>query len=201
MAAYTAHPPHHHHFTERVSPSHALSLLSSYLEAASTKAYLHPNALLTPNGPPTPATGAQNMGLVLHNLKRVEAGLKGEQLGGDLTFERHGGQGLPGLMPTENSCHEMTNDGVGGGSASSEGVGEGWQDKTVFEREQEVVQGEIGKRDHVADGGRDARKVPTVEPTKTTADKEERKKRKKRRRMDERKSDEIKKQRTKDSAG
>lgn len=141
------------------------------------------------------------MGLVLHNLKRVEAGLKGEQLGADLTFERHGGQGLPGLMLTENGFHDMTSKGVGGAPASLEGVREGWQDKIVFEREQEVVQGEIGKRDHVADGGRDARKVPTVEPTKTTADKEERKKRKKRRRMDERKNDDIKKQRAKDSAG
>ncbi len=201
MAAYSAYPPYHHHFTERVSPARALSLLSSYLEATSTKAYLHPNALLTTSGPTTPATGAQNMGLVLHNLKRVEAGLKGEQLGADLTFERHGGQGLPGLMPTQNDFRNLTNGGVSEAPASSEGVGEGWQDKIVFEREQEVVQGEIGKRDHAADGGRDARKVPTVEPTKTTANKEERKKRKKRRRIDERKNDDIKKQRTKDSAG
>ena len=201
MAAYNAHPPHHHHSTERISPSHALSLLSSYLEAASTEAYLHPNALLTPSGPTTPATGAQNVGLVLHNLKRVEAGLRGEQLGADLTFEKYGGQGLPELMPTENGFHDMTNEAVGGAPASSGGVGEGWQDKILFEREQEVVQGEIGKTDNAADGGRDARRVPTVEPTKTTADKEKRRKRKKQRRMDERRNDEIKKQRRKDSAG
>lgn len=141
------------------------------------------------------------MGLVLHNLKRVEAGLKGEQLGADLTFEIYGGQGLPGLMPTENGFHDVTKGGVGGAPASSEGVGEGWQDKIVFEREQEVVQGEIGKRDHAADGGCDARNVPTVEPTKTTADKEERRKRKKRRRMDERKNDDIKRQQAKDRLG
>jgi len=141
------------------------------------------------------------MGLILHNLKRVEAGLRGEQLGADLTFKKFGGQGLPELMPTENGFQELTNEGVGEVPSSSEDVGEGWQDKMEFEREQEVVQGEIGKRDNAADGGRDTRNVPTVEPTKTTADKEKRKKRKKQRRLDWRRNGEVKKQRSKDSTG
>lgn len=201
MATYNAYPPHHHHSTERLTSSRALALLTSYLEATSTEAWLHPNALLTPNGPTTPATGAQNMGLVLHNLKRVEAGLRGEQLGADLSFDKYGGHGLPELMPTADAFHDSTINGVGGVPVSSNGGGEEWQDKTEFEREQEVVQGEIGERDNAVDQGRDARSEPTVEATRTTADKEKRKKRKKQRRLQERRNETSKIQRKKDSGG
>ena len=201
MAAYNAHPPHRHHSTERITPSHALSLLSSYLAAASTDPSLHPNALLTEGGPTTPASGAQNIGLVLHNLKRVEAGLSGQQLGADLTLEKYGGEGLPDLMFTENCFQDLLPEVSGQPLGDGNGAGEGWQDKMEFERQQEVVQGEMGERDNAGGQGRDALRVPRVEATKTTADKEDRKKRKKRRRQQERREEEAKKQREKDTEG
>ena len=78
MVISNAYPPHVHHSTECITPAGALSLLSAYLTAATKDASLHPSALLTENGPTTPSSGTQNTGLVFHNLKRVEAGLRGE---------------------------------------------------------------------------------------------------------------------------
>lgn len=199
MAGFLAHPPHHTHSSKRIAPSHALSILSSYLEAASAKAFYHPDAILTANGPITPATGAQNMGLVLHNLKRVEAGLKGEQLGADLDYEQYGGQGLPGLMPIPNGKPNGLADGIEGASGNANAADEGWQDKMEFDRQQDIVQGEIGDRDNAVGERRDAQSVPMVAPTQSTGDKEERKRRKAERRLQERKNAEAKRKRDRDA--
>lgn len=202
MAAFNSYPPYHHHSTERISQSHALSLLSSYLAAAATEAYLHPNALLTESGPVTPSSGAHSMGLVLHNLKRVEAGLKGEQLGADLTFQRYGGEGLPDMLVASDGMPGKPSEGFDAPNASVGGLGGGgsgivgdnkveWQDKTEFDREQEVTQGEIGERDNTVGDVGDGYRVPDVEVTKSAADKE-RKRRKKARKLQQRRADDAK---------
>lgn len=196
MGTYNSYPPHHRHSVKHISQSHALSLLSSYLAAAATEAHLHPNALLTESGPLTPSSGAHSMGLVLHNLKRVEAGLRGEQLGADLTFGKYGGEGLPDMMVLGEGLPRSTSDRLDGGlngSNSGPGGGEGgsgieWQDKTEFDREQDVTQGEIGERDNVVGDEGDGYRVPNVEVPKSTDDKEQRKRRKKERRLQERKA-------------
>ncbi|KAL9633191.1 MAG: hypothetical protein Q9164_004843, partial [Protoblastenia rupestris] len=68
----TAFPPTVQHTSTRILPSSAQTLLSTFLHNTTTDASLHPNALLTENGPITPSS----TGLVLHNLTRLEAGLK-----------------------------------------------------------------------------------------------------------------------------
>ncbi|KAF2842770.1 hypothetical protein M501DRAFT_913721, partial [Patellaria atrata CBS 101060] len=66
--------------TTAVPPSRALELLQSYL-AASTKApHLHPDSTFTPSGLKYPLASGAAGGIVLHNLRRVEAGLRGEHL-------------------------------------------------------------------------------------------------------------------------
>ena len=119
-------------------------MTTAYLHATTTDPSLHPNALLTENGPIMPSSGSTT-GLVLHNLKRVEAGLRGEHLAADLTFEKFGGEGLPGLMPN-GGVMGSGKDAVGGAKEGSLNLGKegGWQDKEEFEREQEVVQGSLG---------------------------------------------------------
>ena len=194
-----AHPPHQHHHTERISPAHALSLLSSYLERTTTDASYHPNALLTANGPTTPAAGAQNLGLVLHNLKRVEAGLKGERLGADPPIGKHGAQGLPGLMPLSNGRADSFPEGSGDALGNSAGAEEVWQDKAEFDRQQEIVQGEIGQRDNAPGEGGNVHGVPKVEATKTTADKAIRRLKKAERRRQERREHQLEHERMKDS--
>lgn len=194
----TAYPPAVHHSSIPISSSEALSLLSAYLEATNTDPSLHPSAHLTEHGPVAPSSGP-NTGIVLHNLRRVEAGLRGESLGEDLTFRKYGGDGLPELM----------GDGVAEGAGEStsyeehggvEMQGE-WQDKAEFERQQEVVQGDVGKRDNAVDGGfeEEGGVVPRVKATWGFEDKEAKKKAKKERIKKLRMEEAARKQREKDA--
>ncbi len=178
----TAYPPAVHHSSIRLSTSETLSLLSAYLEATTTDPSLHPNAHLTEHGPVAPSSGP-NTGLVLHNLRRVEAGLRGENLGDDFTFRKYGGDGLPELMTNgvaEDANEHLHLDPSSTEQGDVEMEGE-WQDKAEFERQQEVVQGEIGKRDNAADKGfKEGGHVPRVKTTWGPGeDKEARKKAKK----------------------
>lgn len=192
----TSYPPAVHHSSIPVPTSEALSLLSAYLEATTTDPSLHPSAHLTEHGPVAPSSGPDT-GLVLHNLRRVEAGLRGENLGEDLTFQKYGGGGLPELMPNgvaEDAGVHIYQEQAG---VAMEG---GWQDKAEFERQQEVVQGDIGKRDNAADGGfeEDGGTVPRVKATWGSKDKEARKKAKKERNQKLRKENAARMQREKD---
>lgn len=101
----TAYPPTIHHTTTPLSPAQALSLLTSYLTAATADPSLHPHAHLTEHGP----VALSNVGLVLHNLRRVEAGLRGENLGEDLTVRKN--EGDDGVL--SGSTIMPNDDGVG----------------------------------------------------------------------------------------
>lgn len=194
----TAYPPCQHHTITSIPTSEALFLLSAYLEATKTDPSLHPNALLTEHGPVAPQTGTST-GIVLHNLRRVEAGLRGENLGEDLAFENHGGHGLPELP------HDGVVQGAGVGAREASGNVNGevemegqWQDKGEFEREQEVIQGDMA-----VDGGveQEGGEVPKVRATWGDVEtrKEAKKEAKKRRRSKERKAREAKRKREKDA--
>ncbi|KAH0542211.1 hypothetical protein FGG08_003333 [Glutinoglossum americanum] len=66
-----------------VPPSAALSHIQTYLHRALTAPSLHPSAHLTERGPTASLTSstATASNLTLHNLRRLEAGLRGEHLG------------------------------------------------------------------------------------------------------------------------
>ena len=188
MAYYNAYPPHRLHSSRAVPPSEALKLLSTYLESAATDASLHPNALLTENGPISQGTSA---GLVLHNLKRVEAGLRGEHLGADLSLAEFGGDGLLDVQARANEA--TTSPKTSRGAGGDEIDGGDWQDKEDFEREQDVEQGEIGERSQRANT--EQTEVPRVENTALGKDKKERearKSRKRERRKQEQREKELK---------
>lgn len=188
MSVFQPYPPTTHHTTTPLSPARALTLLTAYLSAATTNASLHPNALLTETGPIAQSSGS-NTGLVLHNLKRVEAGLRGEHLAADLTFKEFGRDGLPDLM-TDGGLEGVR---TGGKEGTEEKT---WQDKGEFEREQDVVQGELGPRGMGVEGGERADgMVPQVKETSMSQDKKERKERKKARRKQSQKEAEVKKRR------
>lgn len=180
----TAYPPAVHHSSTHLSTPETLSLLSAYLEATATDPSLHPNAHLTEHGPVAPSSGP-NTGLVLHNLRRVEAGLRGENLGEDLTFRKYGGQGLPGLMPNgvAKDAGDHVNQGYSGGEQGGGEMEGEWQDKEEFERQQEVVQGDVGERDTAVKGGfqEEGGAVPRVMTTWGRKDKDVRKKAKRER--------------------
>ncbi|EYE94777.1 uncharacterized protein EURHEDRAFT_412591 [Aspergillus ruber CBS 135680] len=70
-----------------IPQSTASAYLSAYLDRASTDPALQPNASISEHGPVSRTT-ASAPNLILHNLKRVQAGLAGEVLGRDLTMIR-----------------------------------------------------------------------------------------------------------------
>lgn len=70
-----------------ISQSAANEFLSLYLTRAATDACLQPNASISENGPVSRSTTAAP-NLILHNLKRVQAGLAGQVLGQDLTVAK-----------------------------------------------------------------------------------------------------------------
>jgi hypothetical protein len=78
----THHPlPPHVHLTEpqAVSSDVVLANIQSYLQLTTEHAYLHPDVIFTSAGP-TANSSLATGGLVLHQLRRVEAGLKGEYI-------------------------------------------------------------------------------------------------------------------------
>lgn len=117
-----------------VSTEEALRRLQSYLEATKSNPALLPNATLQVDGPKAQSESASN--LVIHNLKRVEAGLRGEWLAPSLELEGNGMDGL-GLFP-------VTSNGYAG---EEDSTGEGWQDLDEYQREQSIEIGEIGSRE------------------------------------------------------
>lgn len=82
MAPRQAHPPSHtHRPTKIVSPSEAQKLLSVYLSQSESTPHLHPDSTLSRTGVLFSATSGPTGGLAMHHLRRIEAGLRGENLG------------------------------------------------------------------------------------------------------------------------
>ena len=106
-------------------------------------------------------------------------------MGEDSIFQKYGGDGLPELMP-DGVAEDAGGRGHRGSLDNEQGdvemEGE-WQDKEEFEREQEVVQGDIGKRDNAVDDGFEEEEgvVPRVKATWGPQDREARKRAKKER--------------------
>ncbi|KAJ5171528.1 uncharacterized protein N7500_004311 [Penicillium coprophilum] len=73
--------------TQTISQSAAQEFLAAYLDRAATDPSLQPNASISEHGPVSRTTAAAP-NLILHNLKRVQAGLAGELLGRDLTVAK-----------------------------------------------------------------------------------------------------------------
>lgn len=153
--------------TKSISQSSAHDFLAAYLARAATDPALQPNATVSEHGPVSHTTAAAP-NLILHNLKRVQAGLAGEVLGRDLTFAKMGGDG-----EESGQQEEGQQEGVNGG--------EGWQDREKWEQQDEE------------DGGNGKNTEDNMEADNETApsggiDKEERKRKKKERRQAEKRA-------------
>jgi hypothetical protein len=117
-----------------ISTEEALQRLQSYLEASKSNPALLPNATLQVDGPKAQSESASN--LVIHNLKRVEAGLRGEWLAPSLELEGDGMGGL-GSLPVPGN----------GDVGEEDAIGEEWQDLDEYQREQSIEIGEVGPRE------------------------------------------------------
>lgn len=189
---FTHLPPHRLHASKPISPDNALSLLSAYIIAAESDPSLQPNAILTETGP-SAAAHAAGSSLAIHNLKRVEAGLRGEQLGVDLTLSKEGPEGAPALLADESTEKKQKQEKKRRRSEIEQvnmGV-EGWEDPEEYARGREVdnVDGEdIGERMQASADGVEARRNQVVaEEGRSKEDREARKKAKKERNKAEKK--------------
>jgi hypothetical protein len=136
----------------------ASKMLDKYLTNSERHPHLHPDALITPTGVTFSSHGGPTGGVVMHNLRRVAAGLRGEYLEPEATPE-----------PEENEQDSGATNRKGKGkkgrrSADTvDGAQNEWQDMSEFEREEaEIEVGEIGERVIVVQEGGDA---PVVEVT------------------------------------
>jgi hypothetical protein len=144
---YTLQPP------QSIPPSLALTYIQNYLTSTLTQPHLHPSSQLTERGPTASLSSNSAGGLVLHNLRRVEAGLRGERWG-DLQGDEAEGE------RAEEGCPEEQ---------------EGWEDMERYRMEQGEVVG-AGKEGGVGE-------VPIeVQESGKAVDKAERKRLKKERR-------------------
>ncbi|PBP15595.1 hypothetical protein BUE80_DR013675 [Diplocarpon rosae] len=122
-----AFPPQRSVTSIPVAQEIALKYLSAYLEATKSSPHLLPNARLEPSGP---TAGSNNSSITIHNLQRVEAGLRGEQLAPTVTLEEND-------MPNANGNYE-------GRNMRQENLpGEEWMDLDEYQREQSFEGGEI----------------------------------------------------------
>lgn len=113
-------PPTTLHTTTPISQSAAHDFLAAYLDRANTDPALQPNAAISEHGPVSRTT-ASAPNLILHNLKRVQAGLAGETLGRDLTIVKM----------------DMEGDAGAADAADAEGQAQG-QDTQALEGQMEV---------------------------------------------------------------
>lgn len=111
----SAFPPFRTQAGLPVPPETALLFLSTYLESAKTSPHFLPNARLEASGP---TAGSSNSSVTIHNLQRVEAGLKGEWLAPQLELEEEAQEAKEEQKEAEKA--------------------EGWMDLDQYQREQSV---------------------------------------------------------------
>ncbi|KAF3032520.1 hypothetical protein E8E12_000901 [Didymella heteroderae] len=179
-----APPPHRLVSSTPVDVATASTMLQDYLTNSEAHPHLHPDALITPTGVTFSSHGGPTGGVVMHNLRRIAAGLRGEFLEPEPTPEPEEQQ----LADGEQTSNGNTGNGNGNGKGRKTTFVDDneieWQDKEVYEQEQgEIEVGDISDRTNVVqDGGEE----PEVEVTgdKRKGDKlskEDRKKAKKER--------------------
>jgi hypothetical protein len=144
-----APPPSHKVSSTPISVTDASRMLETYITNSESHPHLHPDALVTPTGVAFSSNGGPMGSVVMHNLRRVAAGLRGEYLEPEKTPE-----------PEENEDENA--DGLGAGkkfNKKRKGFTtlreEDWEDKAVYEQEQGGIEvGEIGDRmNFVQEGG------------------------------------------------
>jgi hypothetical protein len=175
-------PPTTIHSIRFIPQSAAHDFLSAYLERATTDPALQPNATVSEHGPVSRTTAAAP-NLILHNLKRIQAGLAGEVLSRDLTLPSRD------VHDTGYQQHRKKTGDVDAAAAAAE---EGWEDREKWGVGQVDLMN-VGDDDDMilhTQAGNDPGEEQVMGMTGGSAavDKEERKRKKKERRLLEKRS-------------
>lgn len=125
----------------------ATRMLETYLSNSELHPHLHPDPVFTSRGFTFASASGSQGGLVMHNLRRLAAGMRGEYMEPEVTPE-----------PEDANSSHMPLNGAGGAKSTGgilkhNGVTreediEGWMDKEDYEREEGGIEiGDIGRRD------------------------------------------------------
>jgi hypothetical protein len=128
-------------------------MLDKYIKNSEKHPHLQPDALITPSGVTFSSNGGPRGGVVMHNLRRVAAGLRGEYLEPEKTPE-------PEEQDPDLDTMTLKETGKKSGQSADNEQGD-WQEMSEFEREEGMIEvGELGDRTNVvAEGG----EVPEIE--------------------------------------
>ncbi|KAF1920121.1 hypothetical protein BDU57DRAFT_3856 [Ampelomyces quisqualis] len=150
-----APPPSRHVSSTPISISDASAMLQTYLTNSESHPHLHPDALVTPTGIAFSSHGGPTGGVLMHNLRRVAAGLRGEFL-------------EPEKTPEPEQGEEDAADGFGAGRYNNGGkkrksAEDDWEPMEQFERDQGGVEvGEISYRTNFVQEGGEQPQVQTT---------------------------------------
>lgn len=175
-------PPPARHIRSTAIDQHAASvMLDTYLRNSESHPHLHPDAIITPSGVTASSIGGSHGGVVMHNLRRVAAGLRGDYLEPEATPEPEE-QG-PDAQETRTHWQD-----AGTAALQEDGlaVGNMWERTNVVVQDDEVL--ETGRTNGDVNEGANKRKQEDVVMTK-----EQRKKAKKER--DQKRKRDIEQQR------
>jgi len=206
-----SYPPVVTHATHPISPSAAQEAISTYLAQSKEKPHLLPDALLTTSGVEFSIHGRETGGLILHNLRRVEAGLRGEVLEPEPAFELDGlgagddmvsdgqirdtegrmqgadGRKKGGMRRKLNDVPDNADGEETGRLAQTQGAdqADGWEDAEAYQKAQDgIAEGDLGRRSNAVTYGGEEPLVEvegTGEKVTSKMDKEARKRAKKER--------------------
>ncbi|KAI7280358.1 hypothetical protein KC343_g2769 [Hortaea werneckii] len=177
MVPRASDPPTRHHptLTKSLKPAAAETKLAGFLEKTQTQPYLHPDAQLSLAGITYSAQSGPTGGLAIHHLKRIDAGLKGENLvaetadelavfGGeaalpegddsklDATIGAKSDEKKKGVLKRKRSTEEVgkwaeQSSEAAFGEAQAGAAAEDWQDREEYEQSQQPLEGEVGERE------------------------------------------------------
>ncbi|KAI7409305.1 hypothetical protein KC332_g7070 [Hortaea werneckii] len=177
MVPRASDPPTRHHpaLTKSLKPAAADTKLACFLEKTQTQPYLHPDAQLSLAGITYSAQSGPTGGLAIHHLKRIDAGLKGENLvaetadelamfGGeaalpegddsklDATIGAKSNEKKKGVLKRKRSTEEVgkwaeQSSEAAFGEAQAGAAAEDWQDREEYEQNQQPLEGEVGERE------------------------------------------------------
>ncbi|KAF2090675.1 hypothetical protein K490DRAFT_34131 [Saccharata proteae CBS 121410] len=192
MAAPRANMPHVPLSTRQLSFAEAQQHIAAFLSTSKDAPHLHPDSFSTQYGVEMAMSNGPDGGLTMQSLRRVEAGLRGEQLEPLPDPSNSDDMVLDGLLD-ESEKQLQRDNRAAEKKKGDEGETEGWMDMDEWQREQQAEAGdevgEIGKRSNfVGEGGR----IPEVVEEGGKMDKEARKKAKKERAAAEKKEREAK---------
>ncbi|KAF2185086.1 hypothetical protein K469DRAFT_708362 [Zopfia rhizophila CBS 207.26] len=145
-----SYPPCRRVSSRQISLSSASDLLSTFLQSSTKHPHLHPDAQITPTGIEFSTNGGPKGGIVLHSLRRVVAGMRGEVLEPEPTPEPGDDEGNENRRKSKKGRKE----GAEGSDTVARAEEEEWQNMSEYEREEGGIEvGEIGPRDTFVQAG------------------------------------------------